>query len=158
VLWLASCVWQLATLCSLPKVRHRDTQYSTVTVTTYNRSMKGQGGGGTARGGGKSRSGGGSLTIKKTKARQCQNLEGNILVLREALFEKDGKDKDVSRTIAAAFMKFDRHGLNLRIGFETKLDNDTLNWAFELTKHTMEDVYDASGYGTCYYSLYLELH
>lgn len=109
--------------------------------------MKGQGGGGTARGGGKNRSGGGAITIKKSKARQCKALEGDILTLREALFDKNGKDKDVTATIAPAFLKYDRNGVNLSICFETKLDSETLDWAFDLVKENMESVYDGSGYG-----------
>jgi hypothetical protein len=109
--------------------------------------MKGQGGGGTAKGGGKSRGGGGSITIKKTKARQCKDLEGNIISLREALFDKDGKDKNVTKSIAPAFMKYDRSGLSLRITFETRLNSEDLEWAFGLCKDNMEAVYDESGYG-----------
>lgn len=109
--------------------------------------MKGQGGGGPAKGGGKTRGGGGTVTIKKTKARQTKDLEGNVLILREALFEAGGKDKNVCSTIAPPFMKFDRNGLDLKISFETRLAGDDLDWAFNIVKDNMEDVYDASGYG-----------
>lgn len=111
--------------------------------------MKGQGGGGTARGGGKTRGGGGTVTIKKTKARQTKEIDDNIIILREALFEASGKDKDVTKSLAPAFLKFDRNGLNLKISFETKLSTSAFEWAFNLVKENMEDVYDASGYGKC---------
>ena len=44
-------------------------------------------------------------------------------------------------------MKFDRNGLDIKISFETRLAGDDLDWAFNIVKDNMEDVYDASGYG-----------
>lgn len=89
--------------------------------------MKGQGGGGTAKGGGKSRSGGGSVVVKTVtvkKDKKCQQVEdngdcrlqrkykdltlfqfeicisGHLILLRTALFEESGKDKDVTAGLA----------------------------------------------------------
>lgn len=109
--------------------------------------MKGQGGGGTAKGGGKTRSGGGSVKITRTEERKTKELEGKIITLRAALFEDNGKDKDVTKDLAPAFMKFDRNGLNCTIELAFSLDDDVLEWAFNLCKDTMEERYDASGYG-----------
>ena len=88
--------------------------------------MKGQGGGGTAKGGGKSRSGGGTVVIKSTevkKDKKCQDVEdsGHILLLRSALFESNGKDKDVTSGISSSLMKYDRNGVDVSVEFATKL-------------------------------------
>jgi N-alpha-acetyltransferase 40 len=109
--------------------------------------MKGQGGGGTARGGGKNKSGGETVAVQTTKARQTKAIDDNILLLRAALFEDNGKDKDVTKDIARSFMKFDRNDLDVSIEFQTKLSKEDASWAFDLVKETMEDKYEASGYG-----------
>lgn len=109
--------------------------------------MKGQGGGGTARGGGKNRSGGGTIKTTKSKDMKTKELEEKIIHLRKALFADNGKDKDVTAGIAPAFMKYDRNGLNAEIKFSHCLTNDEADWAFDLVKSNMEEVYDASGYG-----------
>ncbi len=107
-----------------------------------------KGGGASKGGGGKTRGGGGTIAIKKTKARHTKEIDENIVILREAIFETDGKDKDVTKGIAPAFLKYDRNGLDCKISFQTKLDSSTLDWAFNLVKEHMEEVYDSSGYGT----------
>lgn len=109
--------------------------------------MKGQGGGGTARGGGKSRSGGGTVKTTKSKALQTKAVEDKVLRLRQALFNDDGKDKNVLAGIAPSFLKFDRSGANVSISLSPKLNEDEVDWAFELAKSNMEDRYDTSGYG-----------
>eukprot|EP01039_Chlorochromonas_danica_P002518 gene2518-2758_t len=109
--------------------------------------MKGQGGGGTARGGGKSRSVGGSDTIKKSKARQTTAIDENILLLREALFQENGKDKDVTQAIAKAFLQYEHEGKKLEISFTPRLSDKEVHWAFDLTKDRMEKIYNDSGYG-----------
>lgn len=109
--------------------------------------MKGQGGGGTARGGGKTRSVGGSDTIKKSKARQTAAIDENILLLREALFQENGKDKDVTQAIAKAFLQYEYEGKKLQISFTPRLSDKEVRWAFDLTKDRMEKIYNESGYG-----------
>lgn len=109
--------------------------------------MKGQGGGGTARGGGRNVSKGGSDKIVKTEARKTKDIEESILVLRQALFNDNGKDKNVTSAIAPLFMQYNRNGLDCEITFAHKLTDSELDWAFTLTKSTMEERYDASGYG-----------
>lgn len=109
--------------------------------------MKAKGGGGTAKGGGKNRSGGGTVKVETSKARQTAAINDNIVMLRAALFEENGKDKDVTKDIAKSFMKFDRNGLDVSIDFETKLSKEDAKWAFDLCKETMEDKYEESGYG-----------
>jgi len=44
-------------------------------------------------------------------------------------------------------MKYDRNGLDLIIEFSAKLQRKESEWAFELVKNNMEEIYDASGYG-----------
>jgi GNAT superfamily N-acetyltransferase len=109
--------------------------------------MKGQGGGGTAKGGGKYRSGGGSVTIKKSKTMQTKAIDGNVVKLRAALFDEQGKDKDVTGGIAKSFLCFERDGVCVDICFSAKLSSREVNWAFDLVKENMEAVYDDSGYG-----------
>eukprot|EP01036_Dinobryon_divergens_P026790 gene26790-35477_t len=115
--------------------------------------MKGQGGGGTAKGGGKSRSGGGSVVVKTVtvkKDKKCQQVEdnGHLILLRTALFEESGKDKDVTAGLAKSFMRFNRNGLDLQIEFCTFLQSTRdINKCFDLCKDNMEERYDASGYG-----------
>lgn len=108
--------------------------------------MKGQGGGGTARGGGKNKSSGGSEKITKTEKRKTSALDANILTLRAALFNDNGKDKNVTAGIAP-FMQYNRNGLDLEIKFSSKLTDDEINWAFQLVKDHMEEKYDNAGYG-----------
>jgi GNAT superfamily N-acetyltransferase len=109
--------------------------------------MKGQGGGGTARGGGKSTSSGKDVVIKKSKAMQTKAINENILKLRAALFDDQGKDKNILEGIAASFLNYDRNGLSVNISFSPKLTKDELDWAFSLSQDNMEEIYDASGYG-----------
>jgi hypothetical protein len=111
-------------------------------------SMKGKGGkGGKASGGGKSRGSSQTVAITKSKARATAAIDGAIVTLRRALFDDDGRDKDVTVGVAAPFLKYDRKGLDVMIGFSAKLRKEEAKWAFDLIKSGMEDLYDASGYG-----------
>jgi len=87
------------------------------------------------------------VKIETSKPRQTTAINDNIVVLRSALFEESGKDKDVTKDIAKSFMKFDRNGLDVTIDFATKLSKEEAKWAFDLVKETMEDKYEESGYG-----------
>lgn len=109
--------------------------------------MKGQGGGGTAKGGGKSRSGGGNITIKKSKSMQTSAVDNSVLKLRAALFNDQGKDKDVTEGIAKSFLSYDRSGVAVDIYFSPKLSPQEVSWAFDLTRDNMEAIYENSGYG-----------
>lgn len=109
--------------------------------------MKGQGGGGTAKGGGKNKSGGGTIKITRTEERKTKAIDENVITLRKAVFDDNGKDKDVTAGITPAFMKYDRSGLDCDIKFSTKLTSEEFDWAFDLVKLNMEERYDASGYG-----------
>ena len=109
--------------------------------------MKGQGGGGTAKGGGKNKSAGQTVKVETSKPRQTAAINDSIVALRAAIFDENGKDKDVTKEIAPSFMKFDRNGLDVSIEFATKLSKEDAKWAFELVKETMEEKYDTSGYG-----------
>ena len=102
--------------------------------------------GGTSKGGGKRTSGGGSVKITKSKEMQTKQLEERIIHLRRAIFNEDGRDKDVTIGIAAAFLKYDRNGLDVEIKFSHCLNIDEIDWAFAVVKCNMEDIYDASGY------------
>ncbi|RYG67960.1 N-acetyltransferase [archaeon] len=109
--------------------------------------MKGQGGGGTARGGGKNRVGGGSVAVEKTKARQTAVIDANVMALREALFNENGKDKDVTQGLAKSFLEYTINDAQYSISFATYLSDDDLDWAFEITKEHMFAIYDACGFG-----------
>ncbi|EWM27834.1 n-alpha-acetyltransferase catalytic subunit [Nannochloropsis gaditana] len=111
-------------------------------------SMKGKGGkGGKAKGGGKSCSGGGTIDIKRSKDRVTASINESLLTLRQALFNDLGQNKDVSVGIAAPFFKYDRKGVDANIEFKTKLNKEEVTWAFDNIKDSMEEIYDASGYG-----------
>jgi N-alpha-acetyltransferase 40 len=111
--------------------------------------MKGQGGGGIAKGGGKTKtkSSGGNVKVMKSKSCPTSPLEGTVLKLRAALFDEQGKDKNVLVGIAPSFLAYQRNDLNVQVEFAASLLEDQLDWAFELTRKHMEEVYDRSGYG-----------
>ena len=92
------------------------------------------------KGGGKTRGGGGSTKITKTKDRKTKDLDEKIIHLRKAIFAENGKDKDILAGIAAAFLKFDRNGLNVEITFSPRLSEDEEEWAFDIVKSNMEEV------------------
>ena len=92
------------------------------------------------KGGGKTRGGGGSITITKTKERKTKDLDEKIIHLRKAIFAENGKDKDILAGIAAAFLKFDRNGLNVDITFSPRLSEDEAEWAFDIVKSNMEEM------------------
>ena len=100
-------------------------------------------------GGGKGRSGGGSDTITKTRERKTSAIDDTIMSLRNALFNDDGKDKDVCEGIMPMLMSYKKNGLDIEFQFKTgnNLTKKEREWAYDLTKEHMEDVYDASGYG-----------
>lgn len=84
--------------------------------------------------------------MQKTKERVTTAIDDNILLLRKALFDDKGKDKNVCESMPA-FMKYNRNGLDLEITFTPKLKRDEVDWAFEIIKENMEGRYDISGYG-----------
>ena len=98
-------------------------------------------------GSGKSRSGGGSVTILHKKDRETKAINENILALRAALFTSAGKDKNVLDGIASPFMTYDRNGVKASIELKFKLNKVEQDFAFNLTKANMEDIYEESGYG-----------
>lgn len=104
-------------------------------------------GGGFGGSGGKSKTGGGTIKIVKSKSRETKAIDDKLLVLRSALFNINGTDKDVTQSIGAAFMKYQRNGLDLTIHFQTSLSYNEMEKAFEMCKKNMEERYDASGYG-----------
>jgi hypothetical protein len=89
-------------------------------------------GGGFKTGGGKLKSGGGTVKITKTVDRQTKAINDNIVMLRSALFNDDGSDKDVTRFLAPAFLKFEKNGLDLSIEFSTQLNKEDSKWAFDM--------------------------
>jgi len=94
----------------------------------------------------KSKGGSGSVKIVKSVPRQTSKIDDTIIALRKAVFNDDGSDKNVCESLGA-FMKYNKNGLDLDIGFSPKLAKKELEWAFELVKENMEERYDASGYG-----------
>lgn len=96
---------------------------------------------------GASRTSRSSEKITKSKSRKTKEIDDKVVTLRAALFNPNGKDKDVTEGIAPAFLEFSRNNLNLKINFTAKLTNDQLDYVFEMAKDNMEERYDASGYG-----------
>ncbi len=77
-----------------------------------------------------------------------QTGKDHIILLRSALFNEDGTDKNVLLPFAAMCM-FDRGGLDASITLETRTEMSkvTRQWAFDLTKENVAEAYDDSGYG-----------
>ena len=103
------------------------------------------GGGASAKGGsfkGTQSSGTVAFTKEKKANRKAtkDQIDDCIMTLRAAIFEANGKDKDVTNGVAPLFMSFKKNGLDLTFQFSTKLQRRELDWAFELTKEHMEDV------------------
>ena len=86
------------------------------------------------------------LSDKKMRKMEARVLEEKLVTLRAAVFEPDGKDRNVCAPLAP-FMKYDRNGLDCTIDFYSKLPADAKLWAFELVKTNMEELYDEAGYG-----------
>ena len=86
------------------------------------------------------------LSDKKMRKMEARVLEEKLVTLRAAVFEPDGKDRNVCAPLAP-FMKYDRNGLDCTIEFYSKLPADAKLWAFELVKANMEELYDEAGYG-----------
>ena len=95
----------------------------------------------------KKKLGGGSEVVTKSVARKTKDIDEKVISLRSAIFLPNGKDKDVTATIAPAFLNYNRNSLNIQISFASKLSNEQLDWAFEMAKDNMEERYDQSGYG-----------
>ena len=91
--------------------------------------------------------GGGSETVTKSVARKTKDIDEKVISLRSAIFLPNGKDKDVTASIAPAFLNYNRNSLNIQISFAAKLSEEQLDWAFEMAKNNMEERYDLSGYG-----------
>lgn len=97
----------------------------------------------------KSRSGGGVQTTQRTMKlnRKTKEIDDKVITLRSAIFNANGKDKDVTEGIAPAFMSYVRNGINCTISFASRLTKKELQWAFDMVKDNMEDRYEESGYG-----------
>ena len=48
--------------------------------------------------------------MSKTGKVPMREVDDHKTILRSALFDSDGNDRDVTKDIAPAFMKFDRNG------------------------------------------------
>jgi GNAT superfamily N-acetyltransferase len=73
-----------------------------------------------------------------------------MITIRAALFDDRGKDKDMIKACKLEPMcKFNRNDLIADIKFHAGKDmtSELTEYAFDLTKINMEEVYDASGYG-----------
>ena len=73
------------------------------------------------------------------------------LRLRNALFDDDGKDKDVAKDFEA-FLDFKKGDFEAKIVFHTgkklqKKNSQLLKFFFNTTKEQQEEAYDSSGYG-----------
>mmetsp|Transcript_2436 Transcript_2436/g.2555 ORF Transcript_2436/g.2555 Transcript_2436/m.2555 type:complete len:356 (+) Transcript_2436:117-1184(+) len=88
------------------------------------------------------------MVFKKSSApRKTKEINDSVVVLRNAIFTASGRDKDVTEGIAPQFLSYNRNDLLLNIEFSAKLSRADANWAFDLTKLHMEDIYENSGYG-----------
>jgi hypothetical protein len=85
--------------------------------------------------------------ISKSKERETKSINENIIALRSAIFNENGTDKNVCEGISSSLMKYERNGIDVSIEFSSKLILKETDWAFDLVKENMEDVYDNSGYG-----------
>ena len=90
-------------------------------------------------------SGGTDVTITKTKARVTSAIDDHIVKLRAALFTPSGADKDCTAGLAPILMNYKKNGLDLSISFSAKLSAKEREWAFDITKDRMENVYEVSG-------------
>lgn len=100
-----------------------------------------KGGGGKTKGGG-----GGSDTITKMKEMETKAIQDTIVTLRKAIYDDNGKDRDLTEKMGH-FKAFKKNGLDLEIGFSTKLSPQEAKYCFSQVKENMEDLYDNSGYG-----------
>ena len=82
--------------------------------------------------------GGGSEIIVKSVPMKTSSIQDTIVMLRKAVFDDDGKDKDVTEGIMP-FMCYDKQGLDMDISFSPKLTKKECKWAFDLIKENMED-------------------
>jgi hypothetical protein len=102
--------------------------------------------GGKFKGGSGKGSGSQTETIVKQVPRKTTSIDDTIVMLRRAVFNDDGTDKNVTEGLSP-FMKYDRNGIDLEINFTPKLTRTEREWAFDIVKDNMEERYDASGYG-----------
>jgi hypothetical protein len=72
---------------------------------------------------------------------KTKDLDEKVIPHRKAIFNDNGKDKDITVGIAPAFLKFDRNGLNVDITFSPRLTEDEKEWAFDVVKSNMEEVH-----------------
>jgi len=108
-------------------------------------------GGGKSAKGGSAKSNSAESSVVVSKSHQMQTPQQCRLTLRKALFNDDGTDKDVTKTLTA-FMKMKAQGTEVEFDFMSakKLwkKNPTLSeYCFGLTLEQMEGEYDDSGYG-----------
>jgi len=101
----------------------------------------------------KGRGKGGSRRTKRNGGKRYVPLETpaeHIVLLRAALFEKDGTDRDVTASLKP-FCSFTKAGLDLVFKFVSGADfkkNKALTeFAFSQSKKTLKDLYDTSGFG-----------
>jgi GNAT superfamily N-acetyltransferase len=111
-------------------------------------SKCGGGGGRVKSGGGKNVSKGMTDTLTTSRKMTLSAVKGATIRLRAAIFNEDGSDKDPTESLAP-FMKFDRNGLDVEFEFVagSSLPLEVSDFAVDLTRDNMEEVYDSSGYG-----------
>ena len=106
-------------------------------------TMPGRNNGGINKGGSKSSKVGkdSKQTITKTKKlRSTEAGTDKVLLLRAALFDAKGTDKNVLDDFKA-FQKFNRNGLDLELSFATGKTNQLRKWMHALCKKNMEEDY-----------------
>jgi GNAT superfamily N-acetyltransferase len=91
-----------------------------------------------------------SVTKKKTQAQIEASRNEYIMLLRGALMTQTGRDRNVFKDFAGAMGTYSKgDDLNATIEFLTgsKMHSRLTDWAVELTKTNMEDLYEETGYG-----------
>jgi predicted acetyltransferase len=127
-------------------------------VFFFSSHFKSKAGGGCSSGGssGKSRSGGGKgKAIHKSKQMQSTKAGADqIVYLRGAIYDENGNDRDLLAPLAAftslrlaATETAEEEQLTISFATGKSAPRKFLKQMFGVSKSTMEEVYDASGYG-----------
>lgn len=102
-------------------------------------------------GGGSSKGSSGDHKVTVTKTRKMETPQEYLMKLRSALFESDGvTDKDPFSTLQP-FCQFKKNGLDLKFAFvkgkDFKKTRSLVDFAFKMSKKTLQPLYDATDYG-----------
>lgn len=76
------------------------------------------------------------FTITKEKKMKTSACGGDIIILRQALREDDGKDKNVVASLPPSILQYKKNGVDVVIEFYTSagLPRNIFKWAFALAE------------------------